>query len=185
MKKRTCEARLTAYEEKVSREQKTNSNKPESSYNDSIAELISATVNQAIIDALSPPKVICTTHPRSIREFGYKELQESVIKKSAIEFIESQDLDDYIAVIKKLGRSGANSRMIRRLCRQYVKDGKFLYISQSAAQIMTDPEWRAFQSENISKHRASRKARKDQMLALGNSDAEIIEVPLLNDRLAA
>lgn len=179
---RTKPAELTAEEQARYDEQLEGfkSSRGESSLTDTIAEVISATVNHAVIDTLSPPKTSTSSKFRSIYAQSHREFTQQ--RKEALAFIESQSLEDYLKIIKMLGRSGANAKVIRKLVRKYIEEGKFLYISQSAANVMTADEWAIFQADNTRKWLKT--YRKDSEPQESNH-AETQEIPLSCDKLAA
>lgn len=112
----------------------------------SVSELYSATVNQAVIDVLSPPETI---NSLSTKALAYRESRiKSRDAKGALDFIESENLDVYLLAVKKLGGSSANSRRIRKLTRDYLKQGKHIYINNSSCRVMTAREWCVFQAES-------------------------------------
>lgn len=176
-------------EEKLRYEADLASRGNESSYTDACAELVSAVVNHAVIDLLSPP----VTTSAAISHRNHQTKKSHLLRKQeydrndARRFIESDDLNTYLAFIKVLGRSGANASVIRKLCKEYEASGKYLYISMSCANVMTADEWVSYQMDNYnSKFKGSaKKGLKASLKAQESSDVETVEVPLSSDRLAA
>lgn len=77
-------------------------------------------------------------------------------RKTGREFLDSDNCEAFLAWIRILGRTAPNIRYIASKCDEIVASGTYLT-----------------------------KDRLEYLVALGNSDAETVEVPLSSDRLAA
>jgi len=120
--------------------------------NDCYAELLSAVINQAVLDALAPPRKSNSKQRHAIQ--SQKERQNA--EKDCMDFIESDYLDAFFELIKMLGRSSSNAKVIRKLVRQYRADGKYVVIQ---GMVTNEGEWRDLQKSIFSKWGNSRKGR--------------------------
>lgn len=122
------------------------------SENDCYAELLSAVINQAVLDALAPPRKSNSKQRHAIQ--SQKERQDA--EKGCMDFIESDYLEAFFELIKMLGRASSNAKVIRRLVRKYRAEGKYVVIQ---GMVTNEGEWRDMQKAIFSKWGNSRNGR--------------------------